>query len=64
MHRETFVVALRVLTRFVDTKLNPTSRDLNILRREVLPKEAGLPIDQLCCLIIHRVLVERQALRR
>ena len=64
IHRETFLLALHVLTRFIDNKLNPTSRDLNILRREVLPKEAGLPIDELCWLIIHRILVERQALRR
>ena len=55
MDRELFLTALRVLARF-NNELHLNTEDVNALRRSVLPNEADLPIDELCCQIIRRRL--------
>ena len=50
-----FITALRVLARSIyEEKIAP--QDINALRRNALPEEADLPLDELCCRLVHRAL--------
>lgn len=50
-----FIIALRVLTRSMYCE-DISSRDINALRRSAGADEKDLPIDELCCQVIHRAL--------
>ena len=50
-----FNTALRVLARSIYRE-EAAPRDINILRRNARADEAGLPIEELCCRILHRAL--------
>jgi hypothetical protein len=59
MDCDLYLMALRVLSRFTGAEpLEP--RHVNELRRNSLPDEADLPLDDLCCRIIHRHLAAAQ----
>ena len=50
-----FITALRVLARSIYQE--PASpRDINALRRNACADEIDLPIEELCCRVIHRAL--------
>ena len=50
-----FITALRVLARSIYEE-QASARDVNFLRRNAHADEMDLPIDELCCRIIHRAL--------
>jgi hypothetical protein len=50
-----FIVALRVLTRYVYNE-SASPRDINALRRHAALEEIDLPIDELCSRVIQRAL--------
>lgn len=52
-----FIVALRVLTRYVYNE-SASPRDINSLRRHASLDEMALPIDELCSRVIQRALAE------
>src|SRR3954454_13599042 len=51
--RALLIRALQVLAQFGEGEV-PSRRDMIILRRHVGPKDADLPIDEVCCLLIRR----------
>ena len=55
-NRDLFIVALRVWTRF-NSESDQAPEDVEILRRNALPGESKLRIDDLACRIIKRELV-------
>jgi hypothetical protein len=52
-----FITALRVLARSIYDE-GASARDINALRRNARADEMDLPIDDLCCRVIHRALAQ------
>jgi hypothetical protein len=52
-----FITALRVLARSIYYE-ETSSRDIDTLRRIARADEKSLPVDELCCRIIHRALCD------
>jgi len=52
---EGFMIALRVLARSIYNEA-ASARDVNALRRNARADEVDLPIEDLCCRVIHRSL--------
>lgn len=55
MDQELYMTTLRVLAKWAaGERLDP--QQVHEVRRHARPDEAGLPLDELCCLVIHRVV--------
>ena len=53
MNRELYLIALRVLAKFISGE-KQDSVNVKELRANALPTEVDIPIDELCCRMIHR----------